>query len=248
MSHNIRRAAQDQIGAYVCMELYRRIGAIPSIDSPHGSDFRHPSQLVGINVPKELIDSHNYEEFTDLVNELRGVYSAGGMRCLRADSGVQKFPLLNLIRQVSKANGILLEPHSKSDGYEATGKKRLQKWFIVKSMDSGDFILQSNDNTLSTPSDNSVTDTVEQNRHMLVDAVIDIPGETGGSTSNNSVTDTVEQTEISTAEQENQQSNERIASIQVVKRRPRRHRQVKTEQTGVENSDIITGIITLPDN
>jgi len=135
MSHNIRRIAKEQIGASALIKLFRRLSVIPPEGTPEGDAFQHPSQLVGAVIPKEIVDTTEIKDVEDIVIELRNVYSASGMRSLRYNMGEQKHPVLNLIRQIAKANGLLLEPRFQSNGYDADGKKRVKRWFIVKSMD-----------------------------------------------------------------------------------------------------------------
>ena len=44
----------------------------------------------------------------------------------------QRFPAVNLLRQVMKANGLNLVPKSKSNGYEIDGSKRLHRWYQIE--------------------------------------------------------------------------------------------------------------------
>jgi hypothetical protein len=135
MSHNIRKIAKEQLGASAFIEIFRRLGLIPPKGTPEGDAFQHPSQLVGVIISKELVDTASISLVEDIITELRGVYSAAGMRTLRSNMGEQRNPLLNLIRQVGRANGLHLEPKFQSNGYDADGRKRVRRWFVVKSMD-----------------------------------------------------------------------------------------------------------------
>lgn len=135
MAHNIRRIAKEQIGASSLIKLFRRLAVIPPEGTPEGDTFEHPSQLVGAVIPKEVVDTTEVKDVEDILIELRNVYSASGMRSLRYNMGEQKNPVLNLIRQIAKANGLLLEPRFQSNGYDADGRKRVKRWFVVKSMD-----------------------------------------------------------------------------------------------------------------
>ena len=44
----------------------------------------------------------------------------------------QKWPMLNLIRQILKVNGYIMDPIRKSDGYDKTGKKLYKRYFLIK--------------------------------------------------------------------------------------------------------------------
>ena len=123
------RAAQEQVGSRCLFEILHRLGIIAP------GTFTHPSQLIGISLPNEPFETHSFLEFEDIIHDLRAVYKTAGMRCLRADSALQKHPVLNLVRQVARANGLHLEPHIASNGYEASGRKRVKRWFEVRSLD-----------------------------------------------------------------------------------------------------------------
>jgi hypothetical protein len=128
-----QRAVQSQVGADILLRLYSRITGEPL------DDIDHPSQLSGRVLLRETLDSVDYDDLTDLVHELKNVYSASGMRCLRSDAEKHKTPVLNLIRQVAKANGLSLTSNRKSAGYSTDGRKRFTYWYIFEALD-GDFI------------------------------------------------------------------------------------------------------------
>jgi hypothetical protein len=44
----------------------------------------------------------------------------------------QKWPLLNLIRQLLKTNGFVMTPIRKSAGYNSSGKKKYERYFLVE--------------------------------------------------------------------------------------------------------------------
>jgi len=47
----------------------------------------------------------------------------------------QKFPSINLIRQILKSNGLKLCPYYKSFGYDEHKKKIVQRYFIIKPIE-----------------------------------------------------------------------------------------------------------------
>jgi hypothetical protein len=119
-----------QITGKICVNLFKRLGIVPDTN-----DFLHPSNLVGVKIPRDnLLKEGQMEQITDLIQELRGFYSASGMSCLRS-TRKQKAPVINTLRQVCKANGLIMKPYSKSSGYEITGKKKLYRWFEIHAMD-----------------------------------------------------------------------------------------------------------------
>jgi hypothetical protein len=122
---------EEQLGGKLCVELYKLLKIVPDTH-----DFEHPSNLVGVKIQRDfLLESGVYDTLTEIVNEFKGVYSTSGMRCLRSDAHAQKHPVLNLVRQISKANGLVLVPNAVSAGYDARGRKIVKRWFEVRPMD-----------------------------------------------------------------------------------------------------------------
>lgn len=121
---------ENQITGRICVNLFKNLGIVPDND-----EFLHPSNLIGLKIGRDdLMKEGQIDQIADLIQELRGFYSASGMSCLRANSR-QKTPVINTLRQVCKANGLLMKPYSKSDGYYPNGKKKLYRWFQIHSMD-----------------------------------------------------------------------------------------------------------------
>lgn len=121
---------ETQITGRICVNLFKRLGIIPDTD-----EYLHPSNLVGLKISRDnLLKDEQMDDIADLIQELRGYYSASGMSCLRGNRR-QKTPVLNTLRQVCKANGILMKPYSKSNGYEPSGKKKLYRWFEIHALD-----------------------------------------------------------------------------------------------------------------
>ena len=129
MSTKITRAARDQLGADVLLRLYGRITG-NSLD-----DIQYPSQLSGIIITREQIDGTEYDSLADMILELRNVYSASGMRCLRSDAASRKTPVLNLVRQVARANGMSLVSNRKPSGYTSDGRKHFKYWYTFEPLD-----------------------------------------------------------------------------------------------------------------
>ena len=59
------------------------------------------------------------------------------MTALQKNAGTsQKWPLLNLVRQILKTNNYLMHPIRKSNGYTKDGKKKYLRYFILKKIKS----------------------------------------------------------------------------------------------------------------
>tara|TARA_Y100000996_G_scaffold293942_1_gene232546 strand:+ start:1644 stop:2009 length:366 start_codon:yes stop_codon:yes gene_type:complete len=91
-------------------------------------------QLDGLQIPREaLLDITKYEAVKDLIVELKQHFSSSYMTSLQSSAeDSQKWPLLNLIRQVMKVMNYRLLPKRISDGYTKDGKKKFRRIFLVQ--------------------------------------------------------------------------------------------------------------------
>ena len=46
----------------------------------------------------------------------------------------EKWPLLNLVRQILKSNNFKMDPIRKSNGYTKEGKKKYLRFFVIKQI------------------------------------------------------------------------------------------------------------------
>jgi hypothetical protein len=90
--------------------------------------------LDGQIVVRELFLSNSkYEELQDEVNCLKQFLSSSSLTSLQNPAGlIQKWPLLNLSRQLLKTYNYTMEPIRKSDGYDDDGKKKYRRFFMIK--------------------------------------------------------------------------------------------------------------------
>ena len=74
------------------------------------------------------------KEILDLIPELREVYNSAYLTCLHDNSIYkQKYPVINLVRQILKCNYLLLTPKVISNGYEkVSGKKLVTRIFVIE--------------------------------------------------------------------------------------------------------------------
>ena len=160
MSTHLKRAARSQLGADILLKLYEKI------TGESLGDIRYPSQLSGNIITREQIENTEYESLSDIILELRNVYSASGMRCLRSDAASRKSPVLNLIRQVARANGLGLISDRKPSGYMPDGRKQFIYWYKFESLD-GDYEMPSETlppiEKVPEPKDDTSTDTPVSN-------------------------------------------------------------------------------------
>lgn len=91
--------------------------------------------LTNLTFPREtLIQKENKEKLLELIPELKEVYNSSYLTCLHDNSIYkQKFPAVNLVRQVLKCHHLSLTPKIISNGYEkTTGKKKVSRIFKIE--------------------------------------------------------------------------------------------------------------------
>ena len=101
-----------------------------------GISFENISDLDGLMIPREqLLSDSKYDEIKKLIPELKKIYSSSFMTGLQRNADKhQKWPLLNLIRQILNAYNYEMEPIRKSDGYTLEGVKKYKRFFQIKKM------------------------------------------------------------------------------------------------------------------
>lgn len=93
------------------------------------------ADLTNLTFPREtLIQKENKEKLLELIPELKEVYNSSYLTCLHDNSIYkQKFPAVNLVRQVLKCHHLSLTPKIISNGYEkTTGKKKVSRIFKIE--------------------------------------------------------------------------------------------------------------------
>ena len=101
-----------------------------------GIPFNETEDLDGQLLPREVfLDESKYENIQDKIVILKEYLSSSSLTCLHDSApATQRWPLLNLIRQLLKTYKYSMEPVRKSDGYDKDGKKRYKRFFIIKRM------------------------------------------------------------------------------------------------------------------
>tara|TARA_Y100001936_G_scaffold50570_1_gene49117 strand:+ start:304 stop:690 length:387 start_codon:yes stop_codon:yes gene_type:complete len=94
------------------------------------------AQLDGMLVPRDiLISTKKYEEIKEDINKMKKLYSSGSLTALQKNAEAsQKWPLLNLVRQILKSNNYKMDPIRKSNGYTKEGKKKYLRFFVIKKL------------------------------------------------------------------------------------------------------------------
>ena len=77
------------------------------------------------------------EKIVEMIPKLKKKYKSHKLTCLHKNSlEKQKFPTINMIRQILKCNYLKLQPYTVCKGYDKiTKQKILERYFIIKEID-----------------------------------------------------------------------------------------------------------------
>ena len=103
-----------------------------------GIVFEDYKMLDGMLIPREtLLSQEKYENIKEDLTKMKKMYSSGALTALQKSAETkQKWPLLNLVRQILKSNNYKMDPIRKSNGYTNEGKKKYLRFFIIKKIKS----------------------------------------------------------------------------------------------------------------
>ena len=99
-----------------------------------GIEFNEINDLNGLSILRDqLLSDNKYEEVKKFLPELKKTYSSSLMTSLQKNADKsQKWPLLNLVRQILNTHDYKMEPIRKSDGYTLEGVKKYKRYFLIK--------------------------------------------------------------------------------------------------------------------
>jgi hypothetical protein len=99
-----------------------------------GLHFEQLNEIEGQFIPRdELLSDLKYDEIKKLIPELKKKYSSSFMTSLQKNAEkVQKWPLLNIVRQILSRYGFKMIPIRKSDGYTLDGMKKYKRLFQIE--------------------------------------------------------------------------------------------------------------------
>jgi hypothetical protein len=91
-------------------------------------------ELNGLIIPRDLLLSDaKYNEVKKTIPELKKNYSSSFMTSLHKNAEkIQRWPLLNLVRQLLNTYHYKMEPIRRSDGYTLEGVKKYKRYFQIK--------------------------------------------------------------------------------------------------------------------
>lgn len=93
-------------------------------------------QIDGLHIPREtLLNNDVYESVKKFIPEFKKKFSSSYLTSLQGSAEIsQKWPLLNLFRQILKSYNYNLKPKRLSNGYSKTGKKLYKRIFLIEKI------------------------------------------------------------------------------------------------------------------
>tara|TARA_B110001450_G_C17318763_1_gene358507 strand:- start:57 stop:428 length:372 start_codon:yes stop_codon:yes gene_type:complete len=109
---------------------------IKEILSCVGIQFEPLENNTDILIQREiLINDEKYIEVKDKIQDLKKFFSSSFLTSLQKDASEnQKWPLLNLVRQLLKASLYNMKPIRKANGYTKEGKKLYKRFFLISKL------------------------------------------------------------------------------------------------------------------
>ena len=130
----------------------------------------------GLFIPREqLLCDLKYNEIKKLIPDLKKIYSSTFMTSLQKNADkCQKWPLLNLVRQILNFYKYKMEPIRKSDGYTLDGIKKYKRFFLIttsnkKKEKNNDEINNNNDETNNNNDETNNNNDDEINNVVLLE-------------------------------------------------------------------------------
>jgi hypothetical protein len=100
--------------------------------------YNNIEDLEGLLICRDvLLHDQTYLNVLDDIPMIKKYFSSSSMTCLQETAYIsQKWPLLNLVRQILKANNFVMTPIRKSAGYDKDKKKIFKRYFKIEKMKS----------------------------------------------------------------------------------------------------------------
>ena len=99
-----------------------------------GININSIEEIDGITITRDgLLDKEKYNSIKELIPRLKKVFSSSFLTSLqKTATDQQRWPLINLLRQILSQSGYTMTPIRKSDGRDSDGKKKYKRYFIIK--------------------------------------------------------------------------------------------------------------------
>ena len=94
------------------------------------------TELHGLTIPREIfLDKELYNSIKEDILGLKQIFTSSSLTGLQSNAeDNQKWPLLNLVRQVLRSCNYNMNPRRVSAGYTKDGKKIYKRMFIIEKI------------------------------------------------------------------------------------------------------------------
>ena len=101
-----------------------------------GIEFENFQDLDGMIIPREILLSENtYLKIKPIILELKKIFSSSSHTSMQMIAfKKQRWPLINLVRQVLRSCEYSLAPKRICDGYGKDGQKKFRRIFIINKL------------------------------------------------------------------------------------------------------------------
>ena len=121
-----------------------------------GIEFENFQDLDGMIIPREILLSENtYLKIKPMILELKKIFSSSfhtSMQMIACKK--QRWPLINLVRQVLRSCEYSLAPKRICDGYGKDGQKKFRRIFIINKLNKKIISIHNQENNEETNKDN----------------------------------------------------------------------------------------------
>ena len=121
----------------------------------------HFDDLNGMLIPREIfLNKELYNSVKDEISILKQVFTSSALTSLQSTAEeTQKWPLLNLVRQVLRSCHYKMTPKRTSAGYTKDGKKIYKRMFVVEKLNQTESYLTGESDVLSNDEFSETSDT-----------------------------------------------------------------------------------------
>ena len=113
-----------------------------------GIEFENFQDLDGMIIPREILLSENtYLKIKPMILELKKIFSSSfhtSMQMIACKK--QRWPLINLVRQVLRSCEYSLAPKRICDGYGKDGQKKFRRIFIINKLNKKIITIHNEEN------------------------------------------------------------------------------------------------------
>lgn len=101
-----------------------------------GIQFNNWESIINNEIERDsLLNETVYNNIKEDITLVKKHFSSSTLTSLQKNAeSKQKWPLLNLVRQILKVHNYKLIPQRKANGYTKTGKKLFRRFFIIEKI------------------------------------------------------------------------------------------------------------------